>query len=148
MGCCGKPALWKPGMCGGHGGGARCEVTGRGSMALGKSAMCGEHGGGQRCRGYESTNAARNKTGKYQKHTRKTKAEHRTSDEAEPQVTDAGSILSTKFIHAPSAYKAGCTMDASAARMCGGVAAATGISGTGGGPVGIVSLPMPISQSQ
>ena len=39
------------------------------------------------------------------------------------------------------AYKAGYTTDASAARMCGGVAAATGISGTGEGPVGKVPLP-------
>ena len=51
------------------------------------------------------------------------------------------SILCTKYIHAPSAYKAGFTTDASAARMCGGVAAATGTSGTGEGPVGKVPLP-------
>ena len=42
----------------------------------------------------------------------------------------SSSITCTKCIHATSAYKAGCTTDASAARMCGGVAAATGISGT------------------
>ena len=38
------------------------------------------------------------------------------------------STLCTKCKHAPRAYKAGCTTDASAARMCGGVAAATGTS--------------------
>ena len=50
--------------------------------------------------------------------------------QASPQRAE-GSILCTKCIHAPSAYNAGCTTDASAARMCGGVAAATGISGAG-----------------
>ena len=40
------------------------------------------------------------------------------------------SILFTKYIQTPSAYKAGCTTDAGVARMCGGVAAATGIPGT------------------
>ena len=51
------------------------------------------------------------------------------------------STLCTKYTHTPAAYKAGCTTDASAARMSGGVAAATGISGTGEGPVGKVPLP-------
>ena len=56
-------------------------------------------------------------------------------------MTPASSILCTKCIPALKAYKAGCTTDASAARMCGGVAAATGNSGTGEGPVEKVPLP-------
>jgi hypothetical protein len=51
--------------------------------------MCGKHGGGPRCQEDGCTNLARNKTGKCKRHTSKTKAKHRASDEAsEPQVTD------------------------------------------------------------
>ena len=46
-----------------------------------------------------------------------------------------------KVKHTPAAYKAGCTTDASAAWVSGGVAAATGISSTGEYPVGKVPLP-------